>query len=107
MSEKHTPGPWTFDKDAEEITCEKRRGMAAIATVETGWAEPFESEQQANAHLIAAAPDLLAALREARRVIATALKSTAPDWFPDDESVTGHLTIQSIDAAIAKAEGQQ
>jgi hypothetical protein len=58
---KHTPGPWTFDADVGEVTTPMRiqRSQVEIAIVETGWKEPFESEQQANGVLIAAAPELL------------------------------------------------
>lgn len=58
---KHTPGPWVFNAEADEITCDARDGKVEIAYVQTGFNEPFESEQQANARLICAAPDLLAA----------------------------------------------
>ncbi|MEX2990208.1 ead/Ea22-like family protein [Serratia fonticola] len=75
-----TPGPWikTEDdwRDSEDalITCNSRKGMTAIAKIdgggeESGYSEPFKSEQQANAAFIAAANpavvlDLLAALEE-------------------------------------------
>ena len=60
-----TPGPWLFDDEHEEVTSEARRrkGLTRIATVNLGWSEPFNSEQNANARLIAAAPDLLDALQ--------------------------------------------
>lgn len=62
---KYTPGPWLFDEESEAITTHNRitSGKTRIATVTLGWAEPFESEQIANARLIAAAPDLLEALQ--------------------------------------------
>ena len=47
--------------------------------------------------------ELVAALIESRQVIATALKVGAPDWFDTDEKVAQHVTVQKIDAAIAKA----
>jgi len=64
MEAKHTQGPWYFDKETDEVTCTARANKACIAQVETGWDEPFEIEQQANARLIAAAPELLEALQE-------------------------------------------
>ena len=63
-----TPGPWFFDDEHEEVTAEARRrkGLTRIATVNLGWSEPFNSEQNANARLIAAAPDLLEALKRCK-----------------------------------------
>ncbi|WP_448647160.1 hypothetical protein [Pseudomonas mohnii] len=51
----------------------------------------------------ASCEELVAALIESRQVIATALKVGAPDWFDTDEKVAQHVTVQKIDAAIAKA----
>lgn len=47
--------------------------------------------------------DMLKALREARDVIATALKTSAPDFFQTDADVAQHYTVAQIDAVIAKA----
>lgn len=47
--------------------------------------------------------EMVATLRESRRVIAMALKTGAPDWFDTDEKVALHVIVQRIDAAIAKA----
>lgn len=47
--------------------------------------------------------DMLKALAEARDVIATALKSSAPDWFKTDAEIAQHVTIARIDTVIAKA----
>lgn len=60
----HTLWPWLFDEESEAITTHNRiaKGITRIATVRLGWVGPFESEQIANARLIAAAPDLLEAL---------------------------------------------
>lgn len=47
--------------------------------------------------------EMVATLIESRQVIAMALKTGAPDWFDTDEKVAQHVTVQKIDAAIAKA----
>ena len=47
--------------------------------------------------------EVVATLRESRQVIAMALKTGAPDWFDTDEKVALHVTVQRIDAALAKA----
>ena len=73
---KHTPGPWD---DSKTIIV---RGLNFLASAH------FETaEGEANARLIAAAPDLLDALKHARNQI----------QHPD----------QMIDEAISKAEGRQ
>ncbi|POP21834.1 ead/Ea22-like family protein [Serratia marcescens] len=66
-----TPGPWEqlgddwSDGDDALISCESRDGMVPIAKVEgggpdSGYDEPFSTEQQANARYITAAnPDVI------------------------------------------------
>ena len=49
---------------------------------------------------------LVSALNDARDIIATALKTTSPDWYQNDEDVNGHNTIKKIDAALSAAEKQ-
>ncbi|MDR6162381.1 MULTISPECIES: hypothetical protein [Pseudomonas] len=46
--------------------------------------------------------ELVATLRESRQVLATAIKTGAPDWFDTDEKVSRHVTVQRIDAVLAK-----
>lgn len=97
----HTPGPWSFypDKNTgvimimrphplDEKPHEGGDGMV-ISEIRKGW-----GPSAANARLIAAAPDLLAALKKM-----TALLAAHPDGglYPD-------YLIQAR-AAIAKAEG--
>ena len=94
---KHTPGPWVFSAiDSTEgfLVVEKARPQSLVATVckrnGCGWACPHE-EPWANARLIAAAPDLLEALREML-----------------DAQVCGDCALcDKARAAIAKAEGQE
>ena len=47
--------------------------------------------------------ELVATLRESRQEIAMALKTGAADWFDTDEKVSRHVTVQRIDAVLAKA----
>ncbi|WP_329517286.1 hypothetical protein [Pseudomonas moraviensis] len=47
--------------------------------------------------------ELVATLRESRQVLAVALKTGASDWFDTDEKVAHHVTVQRIDAGLAKA----
>ena len=55
--------------------------------------------------VMAAAPELLEALVEARKVLSATLRYAAPDFFETDADVAGHVTISRIDSAITKARG--
>lgn len=58
-----TPGPWTYDGDTWELSAPSREGKVEIASIETGWKEPMESEQQANiAYILAANPAAILSL---------------------------------------------
>ena len=63
-----TPGPWRFDTER----CEVVAGPDANVAVVSFHGADSLAQEQANGHLIAAAPDLLAALRE---LLAEALRS--------------------------------
>jgi hypothetical protein len=85
---KHTPGPWTIDVAYGGWSIRSKGIMLALSggSIST-WITP-EDEDAANARLIAAAPDLLEALK---RVCSHGYR-TSPDW-------------DNARAAIAKAEG--
>lgn len=93
---KHTPGPWSWGKDRcglygsgpdnEVLRYERYEGM---------WLHYCESKN-ANANLIAAAPDLLQALDDLLR--------DAED--PMDKATTEYFRKQAR-AAMAKARGEQ
>ena len=93
MELKHTPGPWVDGQLEDNDCCEvmDERGYY-IATCHDG--VRGERNADANARLIAAAPDLLEALQELANCGAEA-------WGEDRPCV--HIAR----AAIAKATGQQ
>lgn len=98
MNAQHTPGPWRVTGP------NVRAGDALLAIVTDHWADEKTppKEKSSNAQLIAAAPDMLAALREAVRVLeyaADALDAPAASHFRE--------TISDARAAIAKAEGRK
>lgn len=113
MSE-HTPGPWEVTH--LDATGSQSAGYANVRAVNRhmfghGTCLPIvdvylyhEPEQQANARLIAAAPDLLAALETARDYVAGELeyRKQAMAGYPDKWR-TEEEDLASIDAAIAKA----
>lgn len=110
----HTPGPWTvgyksWDVRADndkgkfksiEIICDMRQWDYLAGKKQGPIVLPPENEvaiQEANARLIAAAPDMLAAMK------------AVEEWWLGEEM--GHHTgapyaIFAICAAIAKAEGR-
>lgn len=108
MNMKHTPGPWKLldfenDERYEVTTMESTKGFyRSVATVSYGYSEPADTQQHANAKLIAAAPELLSALEN---LVFTAQKMW-DDAKPlkDTALVTvTHPMIEEARAAIAKA----
>ena len=69
---KYTPGPWTASEgspsDVWHVDMPDRQFSITVARGDEDWDMSVE-EVQANARLIAAAPDLLAAAVQARNVI--------------------------------------
>ncbi len=69
----HTPGPWAYDPDSKEVfSSNEGHGCGWIALVKGNDSadQPLPAGMQAaNARLIAAAPDLLAACREMAEII--------------------------------------
>lgn len=86
MSTKHTPGPWIV-QEKYPFHVMTSDGFA-VADTDLSYSSLDEQSQAANARMIAAAPELLEALRSARCCV------------KDDSAVA-----KMIDAAIAKATG--
>lgn len=87
----HTPGPWVALCEPTLSRYRIGAGFAAAESVAVVYMAKVDGVTEANARLIAAAPDMLAALREA-------------DSLLDSASIEGQ-TRNMIRAAIAKAEG--
>jgi hypothetical protein len=100
---KHTPGPWWVDgadlyrkdeiniKSVADHPNDERYVAAAIGGLNDG-------VQEANARLIAAAPDLLEALRIAEGLV-------DDTCFQQDPANECWNTLRTVRAAIAKATG--
>ena len=109
---KHTPAPWVFDNGRQVWKeAEPAWKSARICKIENGYGlvnQIPESEMDANLHLIAAAPDMLAALR---RMWAFASELVEAHGMDGDDTMTDaqHHEWQEAgadaSAAIAKAEG--
>lgn len=105
MSEaKHTPGPWSL----ERVPIQSRGGSNTAYKIGPftcclydDWrpreAGTSEGENAANARLMAAAPDLLAACKMALRDVG--------DGGPSSDYASAY-TVSQIKAAIARAEGR-
>ncbi len=104
MSAKHTPGPWYANSvrvigDAKGCDIGAANG-ANVALVHYDPLDAEPPEVKANARLIAAAPDMLAALKEASDGLRY--------WQPQTTrgvSECNRITTM-VHAAIAKAEGR-
>lgn len=91
MSAQHTPGPWQIEIiDGDPYVS---RGSRLIAHVQT---------QEDDARLIAAAPELLAALQEIEQLITS--EDSGSGWHLKVANM-GKDTAERVRSAIAKAEG--
>lgn len=96
MSAQHTPGPWKLDGAANTNDLDIIAPTGRITMLDCEISEVSEDVLTANAHLIAAAPDLLAALR------------AAEEWaehIEDDENRVPIDVRLAMRDAIAKARG--
>jgi hypothetical protein len=109
MSAKHTPGPWKLntarmgDKLLDWHIAADPHGSSLPVCLSDKYSEFRNAEQEiANAHLIAAAPELLEALKDAVSMLDD-LK------FRSDADQEGAVTeqIREANSAIAKATGDQ
>ncbi len=100
----HTPGPWRVDDTGARIVSEPPPLVYIGVAYAPVWSpaplaetDPKTTEWEANARLMAAAPDMLAALRRVER------------WLHDPaelEAVNELELLAVVRAAIAKAEGR-
>lgn len=96
MSTQHTPGPWKLDGAANTNDLDIIAPTGRITMLDCEISEVSEDVLTANARLIAAAPELLAALR------------AAEEWaehIEDDESRVPVDVRLAMRAAIARATG--
>lgn len=91
MAKEHTPGPWTTE--GRYILYGEKNDW--LATVERFHGE-YEAESQANARLIAAAPELLEALKGILEIGKRNMENPKYDGY-----------FNTARAAIARAEGNE
>lgn len=109
MSMKHTPGPWFRDANSG-LECDVRASSGRKIALCWGLAAnnatndkpKYRAECDANAHLIAAAPELLMALQLALPALEYLRKQ-----FPRSEHDDSIDALAITKAAIAKTTGEQ
>lgn len=100
MTDKHTPGPWRTHvvRFSHRTMRTIKAGADWIAHLDTVSADGDDPRDVANARLIEAAPDMLAALERAADELDSIM-----DWHG-----IGHpAVLRDARAAIAKARGDQ
>lgn len=101
---KHTPGPWERTPGDSVIDIAADGKHIAIVGSSPYW-KRFTATDEADARLIAAAPDMLAALRNVQRLIAEAAE-TGFNWKDGDWAERLFASQHMTSSAIRKATGQ-
>ena len=103
----HTQGPWYYATDGGTVALIVESDGTTVAQLSTGLNTTAHSHLDANARLIAAAPDLLEALRpfanigeyrELRSAMAKCLRRHEQDGFL--------VALEKARAAVKKADGR-
>jgi hypothetical protein len=98
MTQPHIPGPWHVEQNEDGLVIHSDDGTEICEVTGQTFDEYAEEETEANAKLIAAAPELLDALKMAECVI----ENYKDELDEADEDVPA---LAEIRAAIAKATG--
>jgi len=100
MGQTHTPGPWTIKQATSSAMVSVYAGGFNVAC--TGSANVEEDNADANARLIAAAPELLEACREALNML-----GASRDHCTGERGLVHRIdaAAKAAHAAIRKAEG--
>lgn len=97
---QHTPGPWQIVRHNHRIIVQDEDGRFQLA--DAGLADNRVAE--ANARLIAAAPEILEALRRAAKRLEAVLRFHGAGQ--PEAAFETHADLQAAHFAIAKAEGR-
>jgi hypothetical protein len=103
-----TPGPWARGKDPYDLVIQSEHWN--IATVD-GMGNPWRgserwNEREANAHLIAAAPELYEALRQCRTELDYCQQQLAAHGQTGHPEDSVSRALREGKAALAKARGE-
>ena len=100
---KHTPGPWAHSPGQDTIWA--RDGNLLIARTDYARGEMAVNEDEFNARLIAASPDLLAALEWSMRCMGDYLSADSQEGRDHCYKDLAHAHREAI-KAISKAKGE-
>jgi hypothetical protein len=105
---KHTPGPWKYHTESHRNLV---AGPDRLFVADVWTNDRLDAERMANARLIAAAPELLAALRVALSWVELDTPNGVQHPFPawalrDNGEADAQWIADRVRAAIAKAEGR-
>lgn len=108
MSTQHTPGPWEIVSDHKSPRIESDHGeFVCVASVDAagfvGLRFPNGGAYGPDAHLIAAAPDMYAALKAVTDVL---IEFREGGEYSGSTSIEDWPELQAAHAALAKAEGK-
>lgn len=116
---QHTPGPWVAEDHmkngmwavlGQEYTVENEFGdyiRPVVVSVMGGGKRPFNTQTEANARLIAAAPELLEVAKIAAYIATNPSEANELcDWEKGGYDGPLQLLEEKARAAIAKAEGK-
>lgn len=113
---KHTPEPWIFDihegtfyiftRDEMEMVADGDPDKPSIARMRGVGRGASTEEQEANAALIAASPDLLAACKSVLRFLYSVRPSEPDDPLRAIQDRIHGPYRNELEAAITKAEGE-
>lgn len=114
MTNQHTPGPWVADAPTgtgfdRQISIRHQTEACSGGAILTLWTlhrtPTAQATQDANARLIAAAPDLLARLEESSRILCSYARVVDDSGDGEQgEAIRRHIAQNR--AAIAKAKGE-
>lgn len=98
MKTQHTPGPWAVAMKCTQVWNNDLGGVAV--TICSG------VRSKEDAHLIAAAPELLEALENAKNAVEKALRSLPKSSDQDSNAMHYARVIGECESAIKKAKGE-
>ena len=105
----HTPGPWRYiARDPEcriPFGIEFVSGRSSVLPIADICDNPIPEEREANAQLIAAAPELLEAMKDMLQVVAHTRHMLA-DHAPPSSLIAFDFGMSQAESVISKATGQ-